>query len=496
MILFYTNSFSQPPGTIANLGSNYAEEYILKQQGQLFLPTNTPAGLMQHPALMGTYQLINSSNQNETNNAERIMQQQQMAAARMMGLKPPPTEADIENELNERRSGKAPALSAEQKQMKEIVYLLNDVHRREPTANDYWKTPDFATKEKPYFKALNQLKQQLLGQKPLSVADAYYDIEYAEGNTMISKQEFKTHIKMSAQFIKRWMAENKLNSNNSIAAHLAIQKFMSDTLKVGKQQLELPTAEPIEHLPFYYDYNDYKAEKDDRSYQVSKGFATGNGQCHILPLIYACLAEEMGTPFYLSYAPFHSFISYPDNSGKLHNYETTTNWSITDQWYKDNMDISSLAEKKQIYLNKMNRKQIVAAAMVDLAFTYKKKNGIADGKFINECIDFAMNYFPNKESNIAAWLMRSELTSAELDRLLRQKKITNMNQAQQLPQAKALMDKLNSINDKIASLGYTEEDNSVYEQMIEESKLKHPELINKNNLQKRNLFVPTNSSNK
>jgi hypothetical protein len=424
------------------------------------------------------------------------IQQQNRQIMVSLGNTPPPTQADIVANIQQQINGQPKALTTEQKQQKELAKLLNETHYKEPKASNYWQTPAFVEKEKPYYTALNQLKAQLTGTKPLSVADAYFEIENAEGNVLSSKKEFKDNIANCANFIKRWMMENKLDWTNNLNVHYALQKFFSDTLSIGKPLLELPDASPTVHLPFYYDFNDYKAEKDTRSYHVSKGFATGNGQCHVLPLMYACIAEALGVPFYLSYAPFHSFISYPDKNKQLHNYETTTNWHISDPWYKDHFQIKAQAEKSGIYLNKLNKKQIVAAAIMDLAYSYKKANGVADGTFLNSCVDFAMNYFPNKEGNIDGWLLRSEINAVQLDRVLSKKGIKNISKAEQLPEAKPYLDKLKQLNNKIEQLGYTEEDPAPYETMIEESKAKHPELQTKNNLEKRNLFIPLNTSPK
>ena len=425
------------------------------------------------------------------NPAQDIVNQQNRLAAKMMGVNLPPTQEEIDAEMKDQTRGKPPTLTEEQMQRQQISDLLNEAHGKEPSSGgEYWKAPDFVSKEKSYRDALNKLKEQLIGKRPLSVADAYFSIENAEGNTMINQKEFKEEINKCGSFIKRWMIENNYDINNNIAVHFSIQKFFSDSLKIGKKNIEIPDVPPQLHLPFYYDYEDYKAEKDNRSYHVSKGFATGNGQCHILPLMYACIAEALGAKFYLSYAPLHSFVKYPDNENKIHNYEPTTNWQISDQWYKDNMEVSSLAEKNQIYLNKMSRKEIVAAAIMDLAFSYKKNNGVADGKFINECVNFAMNYFPNKDANIDGWLMRGEITAVELDRLLMKKGVKAVSDAEQIPEAQQLIEKIKTLNKKVESLGYTEVDEEVYDKMVQDSKAHHQEISQKDNLKKRNLFIP------
>jgi hypothetical protein len=158
------------------------------------------------------------------------------------------------------------------------------------------------------------------------------------------------------------------------------------------------------HTPFTYDYEDFRAEEDFRNYFVTKTLATGTGQCNSLPTTYLLLAEQMGVKAYLSYAPLHSFIKFPDAEGTIHNYEPTNHFEISDQWYAQHLNISQQAYKSKIYLDTLDKKQIVAAAMMDLAYGYMRKHGVADGTFISECVADAIQFFPRKTANIQGWL--------------------------------------------------------------------------------------------
>jgi hypothetical protein len=493
MFLFALDNLAQSDGGVKAMleNRNYAEDQILKEQSQSFLPIPTPFGWQETSEVRNTREFLDpSSNFNNGNNASTIYNNVVIQSDKAKNVKRPPTQVEIDAKLKERLEGKPEPVAESEKERKELADLLNEVHSTEPALREYWKAPDFAQKEKPYRDALDKIKTQFEGENKFSVADAYYEIECAWGNPMLNQKEFKNEINKSVNFIKRWMMENNKSLGDNLQLHYAIQKFFSEDLKIGKKIPEFPDVLPQMHKAFYYDYEDYKAEKDFRSYHVTKGFATGNGQCHVLPLMYACIAEALGTIFYLSYAPMHSFIKYPDNHGNIHSYEVTTNWQISDQWYKENMGISGLAEKSKIYLYPLDKKQIVAAAIMDLAFSFREKNGIADGKFISECIDYAMPYFPNKDACIYGWKMRSKLTAVDLDRLLMKKGIKSVEDAEKLPEAKQFLDKLHGINKKIESLGYTEEPIEVYEQMVEDSRKRHPEIPQTGNLQKRSLFIP------
>ena len=371
--------------------------------------------------------------------------------------------------------------------LEEKLLLLN-----KPNKSDYYYSYGFTTQNKPYSNALSTLKNMLTGKIPLSVKDAYYEIENANGNTYMSKEDYNRQIKKSSNFIRQWLAENNYNLKNNASLNYGIQRFMSDTLTIGKKHnKEMPGNKPQTHLGFYYDFQDYKAQKDERSYYVSKTFATGNGQCHTLPIVYLILAEQLGAKAFLSYAPLHSFIKYPDNKGNIHNYEVTTNWQISDQWYQDNFNIKSLAIKSGIYLNSMNRQQIVACAVLDLAASYYKKFGVADGSFITQCVDFAMNYFPDNEANITAWLLRYKVASVKLNRIYKAFSYKSKGEIADMPTVREQIENFYMIEEKIESLGYEPLSDSLYNKLLQNQNKKADLQYSKqfDNLKKRELFI-------
>ncbi len=372
---------------------------------------------------------------------------------------------------------------------------INGVSIRTNTANiEYWKTPGFSVQTKPYSDVFNNLQDMLNSKKPLSIKDAYYEIEKAYGNVYLTKAEYDEQINKSVSFIKQWLYENHKSLKDNMALNYGIQKFMTDTLTINnKRNKEMPNVK-MTHLGFYYDYQDYKAKKDERSYFVTKTFATGNGQCHSLPIVYLILAEQLGAKCYLSFAPIHSFIKYPDKKGTIHNFETTSNWQISDQWYMENFNIKSLAIKNGIYLDTLDRQQIIASSMIDLASCYEKKFGIADGAFISKCIDSAMNYFSNKEANINGWLLREKIVVIKLNRIAKKNPNKTIEEVEKLPEAQILLKELNSIDAKIESLGYESISESTYDKIVEnqDSKGKIQHLKQLDNLKKRNSFIISN----
>ncbi len=437
-----------------------------------------------------------SLNQEQQNQQSQV-QDQNRQMMQQMGYSPPPTQQEInanwqkQNEARQ-RNGEQQQLNSQQQQRKQLAEVLYEGQRAEPSLNkEYWNVPGFNDKTKSYSSAFNNIRDMLTGKKSLSVKDAYYEIENAWGDDFLSKTEYDNYIKKSADFINQWLFENGYDIKNNIAQQFGLQKFMTDTLVIGKKKnIEAPNKPQVVHLPFNYDYQDYKAERDYRSYHVMKTLATGNGQCHNLPLVYVILAEALGAKAYLSHAPIHDFVKYPDNKGNIHNFEATSNWQISDQWYKDYLYIKSTAEKSRIYLDTLNKEEMVADAMIELACSYKQKFGIGDGTFINQCVDFAMNYFPNKDANIYGWLLRQKTTAVKLDRLLLKNNVKDMNQIKTVLGASELLQQLNAITEKIASLGYQELPDKAYEYMVEsqDNKGKALDSLQTDNLQRRETF--------
>ncbi|WKZ76160.1 MAG: hypothetical protein QY303_04525 [Vicingaceae bacterium] len=380
------------------------------------------------------------------------------------------------------------------KQQQEVADILNEVHSSENSRRfnmSYYKSPEFTAKTKSYSDALQNLKEQLEGKRKLSVSDAYFVMENAYGNSYLSKKEYDQIIKQSIDFIKQWLVQNGYSLKDNDALHLGIQKFLSDTLVVTMNNPDNPNIpKKTIHLPFFYDYEDFKGEKDFRNYFLTKCLATGSGQCNSMPAVYSSIADGLGAKSYLTFAPHHSFIKYPDNNGNIHSYEPTSNWKIGDKWYQDNMFISPKAKANGIYLDTLNKKQIVANCMIDLAFGYLQKHGAADGEFVKECIASAMQHFP-KQNNIHAYFVYSSLLARQLDRILYENKITDLKDISKVPEAQNLYNALLKNEETITKLGYQDQPDPLYDELMKQHEFKGKAQQEKNisGKQKRDLFI-------
>jgi len=379
-------------------------------------------------------------------------------------------------------------------QQQEVTDILNEVHSSENSRRfnmNYYKSPEFTAKAKPYSDALQNLKEQLEGKRKLSISDAYFVMENAYGNSYLSKKEYDQIIKQSVDFIKQWLSQLGYSLKDNDALHLGIQKFLSDTISITINNPDNPNIpKKTSHLPFFYDYEDFKGEKDFRNYFLTKCLATGSGQCNSMPAVYSSIADGLGAKSYLTFAPHHSFIKYPDNNGTIHSYEPTSNWKIGDKWYQDNMFISPKAKANGIYLDTLNKKQIVANCMIDLAFGYLQKHGAADGEFVKECIASAMQHFP-KQNNIHAYFVYSSLLARQLDQVLYENKITDLKDISKVPEAQELYNALLKNEATITKLGYQDQPDPLYDELMKQHEFKGKAQQEKNisGKQKRDLFI-------
>lgn len=359
---------------------------------------------------------------------------------------------------------------------------------------DYFSSQEFAQKTRGYTDALDQLQNMLSGKQALSIADAYYAVEFAYGDSYLTRAEFKGIIRESAAFIKKWMTQNKLDSRSPEDVHLAIQKFMSSPLTVsnisgkdGKGVFKMSS-----HSPFFYDFIDYAGEKDFRNYFLTKCLATGSGQCSSLPAVYLCLAEALGVEAYLSLAPQHSFIKYKDAQGNIINYEPTSNWNMSDRWYQDNMFITPEAKRNGLYLDTLNKREIIADCIMSLSFGYMQKFGAADARFVGKCLEIAEPFFTRPR--LQPLFIRSCMYARMLSTIMYATGIKSTEDLAKSKEATAFYNNLQSNEALIKKLGYRDQPKQLYYDLLKthEFRGRQQDSLHIDGKQKHNLFNYTN----
>ncbi|MBI2967706.1 MAG: hypothetical protein HYY40_07825 [Bacteroidetes bacterium] len=356
-----------------------------------------------------------------------------------------------------------PAMQKE-KEMMNLMNEMNTINQKIKKSGHY-ESAQYKADLPNYQNAFNKLKNMLEGKTPLSLADALYAEESAYGNLQMSYKEYKQNITECAAFSKQWMLENGLNSKNHEMVHLAIQKFMGDTLTIKNNKpdniggISLPNS----HKPFMYDYIDYRAEKDLNNYFLTKTLATGTGQCNTLPRVYLVLAEALGVNASLTFAPQHSFIKYQNNKGTFENYEPTIDWHMSDQDYTEQLSVMSSAIANGIYLKPLNKKEMIASIMIDLAYNFSREHWMADGKFMNECLDYALS----KTTDSEGLLLKNLMFASKLDRVLEKNNITDLNDIEKYPEAVQAYKDFQDSENLLQLLGIQQFPESKYKAMLE-----------------------------
>lgn len=378
--------------------------------------------------------------------------------------------------------------SQQEEQRHLLQSLQEEEYRRElMTAPARQKTKDF-------YNTLQYLTDMLAGKKTLSIAEAYFAVENAYGNCYLTKQEYDNIIFQSVDFIKTWIRQNGLDLKNNYHVHYAIKQFLSESLTIteNKKGKDLKVAtQSVTHLSFFYDFNDYLCAADMRNSFVTKCLATGFGQCASMPVVYLILAEKLGVKAYLSTAPQHSFIKHPDDSGHIRNYEPTSNWELSDKWYKEWLFISARAVNTGLHLDTLNSKQVVANCIFNLALLSIKADLVDRDNLILDCLNAGNPYFPRRNN-----LLSLSLQGMYFKKMLSEsmsKHYVKISNIEKVPEVKAYRQKYLENEAFLTNLGYQDIPEGMYEEMLKEHEFKGrmQEQLNISGKEKRNLFIKT-----
>ncbi len=219
--------------------------------------------------------------------------------------------------------------------------------------------------------------RQFLEMNPdsFSITKAVYLSESAFYDTPPSTYEqFKEAITKRAELVKQILKNEDLNVKNNVAANYGIEKlYMQSNVyhdsTTDKDYLVAKTQ---------YDFDDFMGDKDWTKMFVTKLLHTGSGQCHSLPLLHLCIAEQLHAKSYLSLAPNHSFIQYFDDKGNRFNFETTNGNLVTQTWLAQSNYVNAVALKNKTYLDTLSSRKLYAQCLSDLLLSYLTKVGYYD----------------------------------------------------------------------------------------------------------------------
>lgn len=311
---------------------------------------------------------------------------------------------------------------------------------------------------KLFWDALVVLTDMQQGKRPFSITEAIYYIENAYYKGGLKKEVFTQAIEARADLCKQIMQREKLNTENNIAKNYAIQKlYQQENLYKNPQ-----TGKTIKVQRLQYDFTDFMGDSSHTQMFVSKLLTTGKGQCHSMPLLYLCIAEQLGAKANLSLAPEHSFIRFADDEDGLYNFETTNGRIVTDKWLLQSGYITSTAIRNKIYLDTLSEKQLLSLCILDLIMGYQYDNGY-DG-FTETALKYALQLYP---MGIQQHIMFSNFWAMKMFRAIKYYGISSADAMSNYPVASALQKRMLREYEIIDGLGYQQMPKEAYQKWLQ-----------------------------
>ena len=310
----------------------------------------------------------------------------------------------------------------------------------------------FEARNKPQYEAAYQaLAEMLDGRRPASLSLAVFVVENSYAAGELNYTAFKADLDELAT-ICRGLATDA----SPTARFMALHRLMTDTVRVSYAGKVVSR-----HLPYHYDFEDFRGEQDYTKMFVTKLLRTNTGQCHSMPLLYKMLADRLGVKTYISMAPNHTFISVKDSKGALYRYETTNGHFTTDAFYMSSGYIKAGALKQRTYLDTLTLRENLACQVVDLAGGYEHYYGYDE--FVKKCADLALKYYPQgMQARILAH-------NVALTRFIKPWKAAGQPSpevARTLPQLKPYMAEVEHWNRILADVGFEEMPKEQYNQWL------------------------------
>lgn len=249
-----------------------------------------------------------------------------------------------------------------------------------------------------FYSAFDEISNMLNGSQKLNLGRVIFLVENAWHNNKIDYNDYKNAINKSVNFCNQKIKEEELNIDNNLVKNMMLFRFITDTLELKDKV----TKKKQIHYPIKYNYDDYDSHLSYDSHFVTTLMQTSIGQCHSIPLFYLVLAEKIGAEAYWSFSPRHSFVKIQDEKGKWYNLELTCKAILSDTHYMNSSYIKAEALQSKIYLEPMDKTNVIAEMLLELARSYYQKYGYDD--FYLKCINTAER---NLKNDLNAKLLKS-----------------------------------------------------------------------------------------
>lgn len=317
------------------------------------------------------------------------------------------------------------------------------------TSSIFAQRDNSSQSERLYQNAYDEIRLMLKDSVKPSFKRAVFLVENAYRGDDLSYEGFNRLIGQYGSIIKAYMRANPIpysgDDHDNVLKNYAIFKFMTDTVWL--------TKDTALHYPYTYNFDDYMGEKDWRSMFVTTLIQTHRGNCHSMPFLYRILSEELGAEAYLSLAPYHIYIKTWSEKMGWFNTELTNAMFPVDAWVSASGYVTLEAMRSGIYMDTLGIKQSIAFCLYDLAKGCERKFGFRQFPFIFQCLDLAMEYYPNL---INAHIYRAECLKKRLDIYMRLYGAKDFRDILTYDSPKEIYDEMEAEYNEILNLGFRE----------------------------------------
>lgn len=264
-----------------------------------------------------------------------------------------------------------------------------------------------AAQSPAYTAAYATLQAMLTGKQKSNFQHAVFVVENAWFGNTLNEAQFNQQLSTVAQTCQRMVWQKNLQQHKT-AGNWAIFMWMTQQVPENGNQ------------PLRYDFEDFTGKTNFANTFVTRALQDRKGNCLSLPLLYKCLAQQLGVEARLTLGPSHAWIRHLDEEGKWANVELTSGQLPSDGLLMTELGISTEAIKSGAYFKALTEQEALAFLLTQLALGYEHKFGHLDA-FTERCTDLSLAYF---RPNVVAYILKANYLTHKSQKLLANKKAT------------------------------------------------------------------------
>jgi hypothetical protein len=256
------------------------------------------------------------------------------------------------------------------------------------------------------------------------------------------------------------LLRNKQNDSLNYILNFSIFTFMSKKLSIKLGSLQAYT------MPYIYNFDDPKGNKDWTNTFVTKLFTRHKGNCRSLTYFYKILADELGAKCWLALAPNHIYIRNYSQQIGWYNTELTSGTFPTDAWIAATGYVSTDAIRSGVYMDTLSNQQAIGLCILDLAQGYIKQTHNYTDSFVLRCCNLVLQYHTVNPEAL--------LTKAEALKQMYLQQNANNN-----PNAQAIYEEMEQTYITLIKLGYREMPYKAYQKWLKTVRQNKEKFLNK-----------------